>query len=102
MAFLPYSNGAFEDKNMKVAFRSDGSLEKFEFGSKARFQKASQSFLDSVDGVLRFREAKRQAPVQEAQNDAAKIQADTDVINAKIEQEKARMELDALLGGAEE
>lgn len=97
LAKLPLDNKVFQNNSLTASFSPSGSLEKLVYKSNARAEKAAQAFEGAAGDILTFAEAKRGAKKKALETDKAEVDAETALIKAQLEREKARKELDALL-----
>jgi hypothetical protein len=90
IARLPLKNTMFQSKTLMAAFSQDGVLTKLTFSNEAAAEKASATLAQALPSISKLMEDQKTAATQNITHETEKIQAE-------IDREKARRELDQLL-----
>ena len=93
-ASLPLKNGPFQNNTISASFAENGALIKLAYKSNAAAAKAAEVFEASADTVLTYTEAKRKQQTNNLASNEAEVKAETQLLTAQLELEKAQAELD--------
>jgi hypothetical protein len=94
MISLPLESDVFEDQTLKAQFHPDGSLEFVEFADKASAVRASQAFAASAGSLAQYLSARRQEDKTKAQDEAARLTAEKEKIEAELALAEAKKKLE--------
>jgi len=72
-------------------------LEKLEYKSNARAERAAQAFEGAAGDILAFTQAKQEADKKELENEKAKVDAEKALLDAELAREKSRKALEDFL-----
>src|SRR6185295_1905196 len=97
LAFLPLTNGVFQNNTLEANFAASGSLEKLKYTSNARAEAAAKSFEGASTDILAFAEAKRGAKKKELETKKAELDAEKALLEARLARDKAAQDLEDFL-----
>ncbi|MDX1440211.1 MAG: hypothetical protein R3284_09940 [Rubricoccaceae bacterium] len=99
LAALPLVNKAFQNNTLTANFSESGSLTKLGYVSNARAARAAKTVEESSEALLQYAAARREADTKRMETAKAEVDAETELIKARLELEKAQAALDAFLAG---
>lgn len=99
---LPLRNEAFENNALQASFSETGAVLSVTYRSNARAAKAASVFEETAQTYLEYRDARRQQSKHSLDTKSAEVQAEVDLLKARIELEQQKQKLSRILSGTDE